>query len=101
MSPNGKLVHLADAAGTPVCGYKVLARHKVHARITCQACARRRPHKAARLEQRPHVVGLNWDPLYAALRRALEAELTVEPRVLVPYWPVLARPLADTAHFGF
>lgn len=90
LSPNGKLVHLADPEGRTVCCSDVVASCFVHARITCKICRARRPQKAARLEGRPHVVGVDWSPLYAAIRRALEAGVTREPRVKVKFWPVLA-----------
>jgi hypothetical protein len=90
LSPNGKKVHLANIAGRPVCGSDVSAHCRVHARVTCPACARARPDKARRLGSRPLVVGLNWEPLYAALGRAVARGETEEPRVRVPYWPVLA-----------
>jgi hypothetical protein len=90
MSPNGKRVHLADKRGRPICGSDIGAGARVCARITCPLCARRRPAAARRHQKKPLVVGLNWEPLYAALRRALEAGATEEPRVRVPFWPVLA-----------
>jgi hypothetical protein len=90
MSPNGRKVHLANTRGYPVCGALVDARHRVHARITCPRCILRCPDRARRLARRPHVVGLNWEPLYRALGRALDAGATSEPKTQISYWPVLA-----------
>lgn len=89
LSPNGRSVHLATADGHPICGAHVDARCPVHACIGCPGCRRRRPEKAKRLDRRPRVVGLNWDPYYAAIGRALREGATVEPRIRVKYWPVL------------
>lgn len=91
LSPNGKLVHLADSEGNPVCRSGVIASCGVHARITCRTCRARRPRKAARLEERPLVCGVDWSPLYAAFSRALDGGATSAPRVKVQFWPVLAK----------
>jgi len=91
LAANGTRVHLARADGSPICGSNVIAGCRVVARITCPQCRVKRPKKAARLDGRPHVVGVNWSPFYAALRRALAAGAVSEPRVKVRFWPVLAR----------
>lgn len=90
LSPNGRRVHLARGDGSPVCGSSVIASCRVRARVTCPGCRARRPSKAQRLEHLPHVVRVDWTPLYAALARALEGGATTEPRVKVRFWPVLA-----------
>lgn len=90
LSSNGHRVHLATADGMPVCGSSVLARCRVHARITCPQCRRRRPKKAQRLDSRPLVTGVDWSPLYAAIRRALEDGATEPPIVKVSFWPMIA-----------
>lgn len=90
MSPNGHVVHLATSGGRPACGASVIAKCRVHARVTCRWCAARHPDRAARLAGRPLVVGLDWSPLYRALGRAIEQGLREEPRVRVKFWPVLA-----------
>ncbi len=90
LSPNGKLVHLARHDGSPVCGSEVIATCWVHARITCNACRRARRHKAARLDGRPHVVGVNWEPMYRAIRKAVDRLDTKMPRLRTAFWPVLA-----------
>ncbi len=92
LSPNGHCVHLATSDGQAVCGSKIHATCFVHARITCPGCAHRRPRKAQRLARRPHVVGVDWSPLYAALQRALEEGATEHPKIRVAFWPVLAGP---------
>ena len=89
LSPNGKRVHLATSSGRPVCGSKVIASCRVIARITCPGCAQRRPVAARRRSTWPLVIGLNWEPYYRALGRALDGGATKEPEVKVPYWPVL------------
>ncbi len=90
LTPNGRLVHLAHANGRPVCGSRVVATCRVHARVTCPECRRRRPKKTARLADRPLVVGVDWAPLYAAIRRALASgEATRMPHLNAPFWPVL------------
>lgn len=90
LSANGHLVHLARADGLPVCGTKISACYRVHARVTCPGCRRRRPEKTKRLERRPYVIGVDHSPLYAALQRALESGAPSLPRVRVRFWPVLA-----------
>lgn len=92
LSPNGRLVHLATRAGKPACGANVDATCRVRARVTCRACCRRQPLRAARLAGRPLVVGVDWAPFYAAYRRAIEQGLREVPRVKVAFWPVLAPP---------
>lgn len=88
LSPNGRLVHLARADGTPVCGSGVTVTCPVRARVTCPGCRAKRPQKTRRHEDRPHVVGVDWSPLYAALGRALATSSRRAPKVR--YWPVLA-----------
>jgi hypothetical protein len=90
LSPNGKLVHLANVHGHPVCGSGVTATCFVRARITCKTCRARRSEKARRLDGRPFVVGVDWSPLYAAFKRALDGGAAEEPKVKVRFWPVLA-----------
>lgn len=98
MSGNGRLVHLATSDGQPVCSSRVNAENYVHARITCPGCLRARPRKAARLRNRPLVIGLDFSPLYAAIGRVLDAIVAgpvairlaaKEPMVKVRFWPVL------------
>ena len=88
LSVNGVKVHLADKAGRPACGSGVFATCRVRARITCPACAKR--PQARRHARKPHVVGLDWSPMYAAWGRALEDGATREPSIRHPYWPKLA-----------
>lgn len=89
LSPNGTKVHLATSEAQPICGSRVRASCRVHARVTCPQCRQRRPLKASRRDKRPRVTGVDWSPLYAAVRRALEAGSEM-PRVRVQFWPVLA-----------
>jgi len=84
-------VHLAHADGTPVCGSRVIASCWVRARITCPQCRKARPKKAAGLDDRPHVVGVDWSPMYAAFGRAIAGGAATAPRVKVSFWPVLAK----------
>jgi hypothetical protein len=91
LSPNGRRVHLARAGGSPVCGSNIAASCVVRARITCSGCRAKRPRKAARFDGRPHVVEVDWSPLYAALGRALNAGATEAPPIKVQFWPVLAK----------
>ncbi len=90
LSPNGHRVHIANSEGQPACGSQVFATYRVHARVTCALCAKRRPKKAKQFAERPLVVGIDHSPFYAAMSRALEAGATEEPAVKVAYWPVLA-----------
>lgn len=95
LSPNGHRVHLASKTGRAVCGSKIIATCFVRARITCATCAEKRPAQAKRRSQDPHVVGVDWSPLYAALRRALVAGETEHPKVKVGFWPILAASAAS------
>jgi hypothetical protein len=90
MSPNGKRVHLSDKEGRPVCGSKVWAGHRVCGRVTCATCEKKRGREARRHRRKPVIVGLNWEPFYRELGRALERGEVPAPRVKVKYWPVLA-----------
>ncbi len=91
LSPNGHRVHLANGDGQPVCGSKVIAVYRARARVTCPGCRVRRAQKARRLDGRPLVVGVNHEPFYAAMRRALESGASQPPRVRVTHWPVLGK----------
>lgn len=87
---NGKLVHLSGrGTGRTVCGVHGADLNPVRARVTCRRCAEKRPVTARRFEARPLVVGIYWEPMYRAFSRALDAGATKEPKVKVPYWPVL------------
>jgi len=89
LSPNGRIVHLATRSGRPLCGARIVAVCRVRARVTCRGCCLRDRRRAARFAARPLVVGVDWTPLYAALRRALEAGYREAPQVKVPFWPIL------------
>lgn len=88
-SNNGRLVHLATSDGQPACSSKGLARCRVYARITCPACIKKHPEKSKRRAARPHVIGVDWSPLYAAIRRSIDSGDTESPPVRVHYWPIL------------
>lgn len=90
LSPNGHFVHLANREAQAACGQDLGDMCVVRARITCKRCATKRPKKAARLVSRPLVIGINHEPYYAALGRALRGGATEEPHVRVKFWPVIA-----------
>lgn len=87
MSNNGRLVHLATRFGM-TCNPDADV-NRVHARVTCTRCTSRHPEAAKRHAHKPHIVRLDWSPLYAALGRTLDARKTIEPEVKVAFWPEL------------
>lgn len=91
MSPNGRLVHLADRYGRPVCGQKTTTEYSVPGRVTCLRCVACAPRAASRHAHKPIVVGLDFSPLYTALGRALQASATKQPRVRWTHTFVFAR----------
>ena len=87
VSNNGTLVHLATRFGSP-CN-PGSDTNRVYGRITCTRCLKRWPRAAKRHDHKPHVVGLDFRPLYAAIERALDAGETKMPKVKVSCWPKL------------
>ncbi len=71
MSPNGRLVHLTDVRGMPMCGSATMAHCRVQSCITCSRCAAVRPAQAKRHSGKRRAIGIDRTPFYDAVRRAI------------------------------
>jgi len=71
MSPNGRLVHLTDVRGMPMCGSATMAHCRVQSCITCSRCAAVRPAQAKRHQDKRRAIGIDRSPFYDAVRRAI------------------------------
>lgn len=78
ITPNGRLVHLAPAQTIGnlrlACGRLYpWTLHRVHARITCARCIQNAPRAAARVADRPKVIGLDFSAFYDAMGNMFRA----------------------------
>ncbi len=77
MTSNGRLVHIATADGHLVCRSDCGDLYRFRARITCEACIRKRPAIARRWASRPLVTERDLRERHEALYRVVRAALGI------------------------
>ena len=75
MAGGGRVVHVVNADGDNACGSKVYADFRLHARITCPGCMKRRPDLVKAWGKRRLYRRVPWkmiDASYEPIRQALD-----------------------------